>query len=165
MEDLPFRPPFDMDKVPNAFLAANLAYPEALDQMKASLKLESLASPLRGNHEFRRHRLSSYEAPMFFPYKEEDFLAEMQGHVKTENVQQDFHSLAPQVHMDANFEMPMASKLQDYAIDYYRINRSRGPSFNLGPGRKNSEDIFAHGFDLLAYCGRNVSLFSVIFPN
>jgi hypothetical protein len=159
MEDLPFRPPYDMDKVSNAFLAANLAYPDPLDHMKASLKLETLASPHLGNHEFRRHRLSSYDAPMFFPFKEDDHFPEMHGHVKTENLQQDFHSLAPQVHMDANFEMPMPAKLQDYAIDYYRINRSRGPSFNLGPGRKNSEDLFAHGFDLLSYFNKNVSFF------
>lgn len=84
----------------------------------------------------------------------------MHDHMKNEGFTLDNHAFMPlpQSNLEAGHDNAMLAKPQDYNMESYRINRSRGPSFNLGHGRKTSEDFFAHGFDLLNYFTRNVIL-------
>ena len=159
MDNFPYRLSFDGEKVPNAYLAPQDHYQDIFDATKASLKFESMMNPLQGNHNIRRRRMSSYDISSFFPIpKNDEYLSEIPENIKAEAFPSDYHqSLAHQVQMDNPLEQTLSNRLQEYAVDCYRINRSRGPSFNLGPGRKNSEDLFAHSFDLLNYF-RNVSI-------
>lgn len=159
MEDFSFRPSYEVEKVPSNFFSSALNYLDSLDPSK-TLRPDQMLNPLQVAHEYRRRRLSSFDAPVFYPYKEEEHFPETHDHVKAETGTQDFPQFGHHPHTDFGVEFPISTKLQDCAVDYYRINRSRGPSFNWGPGRKNSEDLFAHGFDLLY---RNVFCFSFTF--
>ena len=161
MENFPFRFSYDGEKMPNANFSQGNHHSEALDITKSSLKMENMISPLFVPHDFRKRRLSSYDITSFFTLaKEEDYIAEMQDHLKAEAFPLDPQYFAQQVQIENARDQALSAKIQDYAVDCYRISRSRGPSFSLGPGRKASEDLFAHSFDLLNYF-RNVNFRSL----
>jgi hypothetical protein len=122
------------------------------DHTKASFKFDSFTNSLQGNNDYVKNRFNPYENTSFLPFnKEDEYFIDANDQAKTEAFSPDYPNFSSQGHQDMGFDMHTSTKMQDYSVDSYRINRSRGPSFNLGRGRKNSEDLFAHGFDLMNY--------------
>jgi len=142
MENFPFRPYHEADRAHNTFLAPS--------------NFENFASPFFGAQDFHKARLNPNEAQSFLSFpKEEGQLHEMHDRLKNDGFMLDNHSFVPQSNLDAGHDNTMLTKPQDFNMEFNRINRSRGPSFNLGYGRKTSEDFFAHGFDFLNYFNKN----------
>jgi hypothetical protein len=151
MENFSFRPSYDNERTPNAFLNPMATY-SSNDHTKNSFKFEGFTNSNQRNQDFTKNRFNPYENSTFLAYnKEDEYFLDANDHTKADGFSHDYHNFGSQGHQEMSFDIPFSSKMQDYSIDSYRINRSRGPSFNLDRGRKGSEDIFSHGFDLLNY--------------
>jgi len=142
MENFPFRPYHEADRAHNTFFAPP--------------NFENFASPFFGAQDFHKARLNPTEAQSFLSFsKEEGQHHDMHDRLKNDGFALDNHSFVPQNNLDAGHDNSMLTKPQEFNMEFNRINRSRGPSFNLGYGRKTSEDFFAHGFDFLNYFNKN----------
>jgi hypothetical protein len=151
MENFSFRPSYDTERVPNAFFNSMATY-SGHDHAKTSFKFEGYTNSIQGNHDYTKNRFNPYENSNFQAYnKEDDYFPDANDQRKIDSFPQEYQNFGSQGHLEMGFDLPISSKMQDYSIDSYRINRSRGPSFNMDRGRKGSEDIFSHGFDLINY--------------
>jgi len=154
MENFSFRPSYEVDKTINSFFMPTPNYPDPFEALKNTLKFEAFSSPFYGPQDFAKNRLNSFDVPNFSSYPKEENLYDT-------NKPDNFVLDGSQPQVDQPTDLAFSAKMQDYPMDFYRINRSRGPSFNIGSGRKASEDFFAHGFDFLNSFHRNVLFFAL----